>query len=79
MTLADVDNNFVITWIVTAVGVLTGIFIISRKVWPAIDDLNTMLKDWDGEPPRKGVKPRPGVMERLQSIEEEMRKNHDKD
>ena len=38
----------------------------NRGRWQSFDNF---LRDWNGEPPRKGVPARPGVMERLASLE----------
>ena len=40
-----------------------------RWIWRLLRGTMRFLNDWTGEPARKGVDTRPGVMERLQSVE----------
>lgn len=37
--------------------------------------VNDFLDDWRGEPARPGVKARPGVMQRIEAIEAQLRPN----
>jgi hypothetical protein len=40
-----------------------------RKVWRTFRRTQDFLDDWGGHEPRPGVEARPGVMERLQTVE----------
>jgi hypothetical protein len=40
-----------------------------KFVWPMMRSIRNFLSGWEGEPARPGVEARPGVMERLQVIE----------
>jgi hypothetical protein len=41
-----------------------------RRAWSLARRTIQFLDDWNGEPAREGVKPRPGVMARLGSVED---------
>jgi hypothetical protein len=41
-----------------------------KKVWPIIKRVNYFVDDWFGEPEREGRSARPGVLSRLQGIED---------
>lgn len=48
---------------------------IGRFLAPLFREIRNFLDDWNGEPPRPGVKGRDGVMARLGAIEHEVRPN----
>lgn len=58
--------------IVTALG---GAFALGRGFARRGKGLANFLEDWNGEPARKGVPARPGVMERLANVEKELTLN----
>ena len=59
-----------------ATAVCTGAFFVWRKgIRPRLHRTRDFLDDWSGTPARPGVKARPGVMERLESIEGQLRPN----
>lgn len=51
------------------VGTLAGLFAAVKKVTPTFRGIADLARDWAGEPARAGVAARPGVMERLASID----------
>lgn len=56
--------------VIIALGtILTTVIVVSRKLWPVLVRLKTLIDDWIGEPARPGVDRTPGVMERLAKIE----------
>lgn len=55
-----------LTAVLTAIG---GLFAAIKKLAPDLKGLNTLSRDWNGEPARPGVEARPGVMERLADID----------
>lgn len=54
---------------------LTIIGVAARVIGRMARRVGDIHDDWRGEPARPGVEARPGVMERLKTIEEEMRPN----
>ena len=46
---------------------------IGVKVWPFVRKLNHFVDDVAGEPPRRGVPARPGLMERMSTVETDLR------
>jgi hypothetical protein len=58
-------------WNITGIlAVLTGFGALARKVWPYVRKFVHLIDDWFGEPERDGVPGRPGVMKRLQDIDD---------
>lgn len=43
---------------------------VARTVWPMLRRLTHFVDDWFGEPARSGVPGRPGVMARLEAIDD---------
>lgn len=48
---------------------LAAVATVIRKVWPVLSKLKDIIDDIAGEPARKGVPARPGLMERMASVE----------
>lgn len=46
--------------------------VIARLLWRLGRGLGQMLEDWRGQPARPGVPAKPGVMERLAQVEENL-------
>lgn len=68
--LADLTISQVITaisFLVFAIGI---IFTIVKKIKPWLDALRNFFEDWNGLPARPGVEAKPGVMERLATLED---------
>lgn len=65
-------------YLVTAViGLVSGACVWLFKVaWPVVRKLNHFVDDVVGEPDRPGVPGRPGLMERVATIEHEVKTNH---
>lgn len=65
--------------IVAITGALLGLRSIILPVWKrikaALDKLDSFMKDWEGEPARKGRSRVPGVMERLNKLDGELSHN----
>lgn len=59
-------NNFMPA-LAALVVVLGALAAIGRKVWRRVSQF---LDDWNGEPPRRGVEARPGVMERMKALDD---------
>ncbi|MDT0305054.1 hypothetical protein [Streptomonospora wellingtoniae] len=62
-------------WLLGAAGVVgaAGVLIAAaRKVWTFGRRVGHFLDDWTGEAARRGVEARPGVMERLCTIEDRL-------
>lgn len=55
---------------VAAVGGPGAIWAFAKKVWPLLRKLNHFIDDWFGEGEREGRPAQPGVLARLQSIEQ---------
>lgn len=64
--LGSIPVGQVIAFFVVVVGFGTVLLALWRKLRP----LENFFKDWNGEPARPGVDARPGVMVRLDSIED---------
>lgn len=58
-----------------ACGAVTAIGVVVKKLWAFSRRIGHFLDDWGGRPERPGVDARPGVMERLDRIEHEVRRN----
>ena len=52
---------------------VAGVVYIARPIVRAVRGLLDFLGDWKGEPARAGVPARPGVMERLDSLEQDLK------
>jgi hypothetical protein len=61
--------------IVGALGILSALFIAARRLAGGIRRVSHFFDDWFGEEDRPGVKGRAGVMDRIASIEHELRPN----
>ncbi|MFC3996431.1 hypothetical protein ACFOVU_10920 [Nocardiopsis sediminis] len=64
-------------WLIGAAAVVTAVGVLARPVWRTAGFLVSLLRkagrfldDWAGEPERPGVEARPGVMERLRTLEQ---------
>jgi len=57
-------------WLGLNVLIIIGVGIAWKYLKPPTKGMNHFLQDWNGEPDRKGVPARPGVMQRLQTIDE---------
>lgn len=53
-----------------------GLGYLIRGVCRMLGRINAFLADWHGRPARPGVEATPGVMARLQAIEDELTLNH---
>lgn len=54
---------------------LAAIGVVGRKLWRIFRRIDHFMDDWFGEPARPGVAARPGVMERLCSVERQLTPN----
>lgn len=72
MTLDPVSIALGVGAITTAIG---GVALLLRGAARRGKRFADFLDDWNGEPARSGVAERPGVMQRLASIEGELRPN----
>ncbi|GAA5048138.1 hypothetical protein HNP84_000235 [Thermocatellispora tengchongensis] len=64
---------FIIAGIIAGgLGLLFVLARIGRYLWRLFQGIDDFLDDWRGEPPRPGVPARPGVMERLERVEQEV-------
>lgn len=61
--------------VAAGLGLLFVLTRIGRRVWALFQALDDFFDDWRGSPARAGVPRRAGVMERLESIEHEVRTN----
>lgn len=68
MALLEVDTLIVVT--VALFVIVMAVTTFAFKLWPFISKLNQIAEDWTGEKARSGVSARPGIMERMQVIEE---------
>lgn len=57
-------------WLGLNVLIVVGAALAWKYLKPPTKGLNHFLEDWNGEPDRVGVAGRPGVMKRLQTIDE---------
>lgn len=67
---AYLPREFMIPVGISVVIVSICIVTVTVKLWPFIRRFNFLVSDLQGEKERPGVPARPGVMERLESIEE---------
>ena len=59
-----------------ATGLCTATWIVWRKaIRPVLKFVSEFRDDWRGTPARPGVRARPGVMERLENIESQVKPN----
>ena len=63
------DPAWITAALALAAAVLGCLAWLGRKVWRGWQRTENFLDDWGGHPERPGVPARPGVMERLQSVE----------
>lgn len=47
-----------------------------RAIRPVFRGVQDFLEDWNGEPARRGVPGRPGVMERLADVEDQQKRTN---
>lgn len=66
--IADLTFGEIVTFLI-AVAALVMLF---KKLKPFLDGLRNFLDDWAGTEARPGVAKRPGVMERLDNIEQQL-------
>ncbi|GAA1749347.1 hypothetical protein [Nonomuraea bangladeshensis] len=59
-----------------ALATLAGGITVVTKLVRFLKKMGDAVDDWQGEPARHGVPARPGVMERLATIEEQLHPNH---
>lgn len=64
----NIDTSILIS-ATSAVGTVAGM---AALIAPRLRRLNYIFDDWNGEAARPGVPRRPGVMERLEQIEEKL-------
>lgn len=60
----------VVLWVVALTTGIGGVVLLVKRILPAVRRFMHFLDDWFGEEARTGQPARPGVMERLQSMEE---------
>lgn len=58
--------------VIISVGGIVTFATILIKVRPLFQNVSNFLDDWAGEPPRQGYRGRPGVMQRLESLESQL-------
>lgn len=71
----NVDPSAIAGGAAAVVTALAGAFALGRGAARRGRGLANFLEDWNGEPARKGVPARPGVMERLANVEKELTLN----
>lgn len=62
-------------WIVGVAGVVTAVAVLAaaaKRTFSLLRRIGHFLDDWAGEPERPGVEARPGVLERLENIEDRL-------
>lgn len=76
------STELIISVAVAITTILTAIFAVNKFIWPAIRKIQTLgrnweqfLTDWAGEEARPGRDRVPGVMERLNNIDGELKHN----
>ena len=63
-----IGDIIVISLLITAIIVITRFFLKIRSTSTRFD---AFMDDWYGEDPRPGITPRPGVLSRLHSLEDD--------
>jgi len=76
------NTEVIISIAVAVTTLLTAIFAVNKFIWPAVRKIKTLsrnweqfLMDWTGEEARPGRDRVPGVMERLNNIDGELKHN----
>lgn len=62
-----------VVWGVNGFVAISFIAGITVKLWPILKKLQQFLDDFQGEEPRPGVPERPGVMKRLETLENDVK------
>jgi hypothetical protein len=70
----DIEATFLVNWIIVFALLATIGSIVGRRVLPIMRKLEHMLDDFNGTEARPGVPARPGIMERVESIEQRIKK-----
>lgn len=73
-SIHDIEATFLVNWLIVLGLIITAASIISKRVWPIMRKLEHMLDDFNGTKARPGVPARPGIMERVESIEQRIKK-----
>lgn len=73
-SINDIEATFFVNWLIALTLIITIGSVISKRVWPIMRKLEHMLDDFNGTKARPGVPERPGIMERVKSIEERIKK-----
>lgn len=73
-SIHDIEATFFVNWLIVLALIITTGSIISKRIWPIMRKLEHMLDDFNGTEARPGVPARPGIMERVESIEQRIKK-----
>lgn len=73
-SIHDVEATFLVNWIIAFVLLATIGSVVSKRIWPIMRKLEHMLDDFNGTEARPGVPARPGIMKRVESIEQRIKK-----
>lgn len=69
-SIKQITLGQILVVLVFLVAVISLFLWVASKIKPFSTGLRNFLEDWNGVPPRPGVDRRPGVMERLDKLEE---------
>lgn len=70
----DIEATFFVNWLIVLALIITSMSIAGKRIWPIMRKLEHMLDDFNGTEARPGVPARPGIMERVESIEQRIKK-----
>lgn len=73
-SIHDIEATFLINWIIVFALLIAIGSAVSKRIWPIMHKLEHMLDDFNGTEARPGVPRRPGIMERVESIEKRIKK-----
>ena len=73
-SIHDIEATFLVNWIIVFALLTTVGSIVGKRIWPIMRKLEHMLDDFNGTEARPGVPARPGIMERVESIEQRIKK-----
>lgn len=74
LNIHDIEATFFVNWLIVFALLITIGSTISKRVWPLMRKLEHMLDDFNGTEARPGVPARPGIMQRVESIEQRIMK-----